>query len=83
MYVAKQIDRGTRTGGRTNARSTPDGCLKGFVVVVPPNAAAGAPRHASVLVAVRGRVRSRGCGSLVSIVRDWIETVIVLPEAEA
>ena len=73
-----------RTNTRSLARSTPYGRLKGFVVVgVAPNAAAGAPRHASVFVAARGRVRSGGCGSLVSTVGKRIQIVIVLREAEA
>ena len=89
MYVRANVTKETRTVDRTNtrslARSTPYGRLKGFVVVVvvAPNAAAGAPRHASVFVAARGRVRSGGCGSLVSTVGKRIQIVIVLREAEA
>ena len=63
--------------------SAPNGCLKGFIIVVAPNAAAGAPCHAGVLVTARGRVRSRGCGSLVSVVGDGVEAVGVLGEAKA
>lgn len=67
---------------RSLARSTPNRCLKGFIVVTAPNAAAGAPCHASVLV-TGCRVRSRGCRPLVSVVRNRIKTVIVLREAKA
>lgn len=65
------------------AGSAPNGCLKGFIIVVAPDAAAGAPCHAGILVTARGRVRSRGCGSLVSVVRNGVESVVVLGEAEA
>ena len=50
------IEEQERTDGRTIARSAPNRCLNGFVVVAP-NAAAGAPCHARVLV-TGGRVRS-------------------------
>ena len=46
MYVARKF---TTEEMRSSARSTPDRCLQGFVVVVAPDAAAGAPRHAGVL----------------------------------
>lgn len=63
--------------------SAPNRCLKRFIIVVAPNAAAGAPCHAGILVTARGRVRSRGCGSLVSVVGNGVEAVGVLGEAEA
>lgn len=82
MYVAsKEYNRGMRNEC-TNAGSAPNRCLKGFIIVAP-NAAAGAPCHAGILVTARGRVRSCGCGSLVSVVGNGIETVVVLGKAEA
>lgn len=89
-YITERIEKTGEYARCTGslARSTPDGCLKGFiivvVIVVAPDAAAGAPRHARVLVvAAQRRVRSRGCRSLVPIVGNGIEVVVVLREAEA